>query len=309
MTSSVTEVTPPLPTQASSRQRNWLATLAPWLWAGPAIVILAVLLVWPVIRTIVQSFQNADSSLFVGLKNYRFVFTDPNSLEVLRNNVLWLVLGTLATVFLGLIIAVLADRARFEKYTKAAIFIPMAISMVGASVIWRFMYEYRPSGQQQVGLLNAVITRFGLQPQAWLISPTINNLALIAAYVWMWTGFCMVILSAALKGIPDDVLEAARMDGASELQIFGRVIVPLISPTIAVVATTMVINILKIFDIVYVMTGGNFGTNVIALAYYKELFNFNNNGIAAALAVILLIVIVPIMLVNINRFRAQEARR
>jgi alpha-glucoside transport system permease protein len=309
MTSSVTGVTPPPTAQAIHRQRSWVATLAPWLWAGPAIVILAVLLVWPVIRTIVQSFQNADSTLFVGLKNYRFIFSDPNMLEVLRNNVLWLVLGTAATVFFGLVIAVLADRARFEKYTKAAIFIPMAISMVGAGVIWLLVYQYAPPGQQQVGLLNAIITRFGLQPQAWVNTPAISNLALIAAYVWIWTGFCMVILSAALKGIPEEVLEAARVDGANELQIFGRVIVPLISPTIAVVTTTMVINILKIFDIVYVMTGGNYSTNVIALAYYKELFNFNNNGIAAALAVILLIVIVPVMLVNINRFRAQEARR
>jgi alpha-glucoside transport system permease protein len=167
------------------------------------------------------------------------------------------------------------------------------------------VYAYNPN----VGLINAIITRFGAQPTSLPTTDGVATFALIAAYVWMWTGFCMVILSAALKGIPDDVLEAARVDGASELQIFGRIIVPLISPTIAVVATTMVINILKIFDIVYVMTGGKYSTNVIGVDYYQELFNFGNNGIAAALAVILLLVIVPVMLVNINRFRVQEARR
>jgi alpha-glucoside transport system permease protein len=310
MTSSVTGVTPTPPKRAVHAERNWAASLSPWLWAGPAIVILAVLVVWPVLRTIWTSFLNDTSTAFVGLKNYATLFTNSNMLEVLRNNVLWLVVGTTATVFLGLIIAVLADRARFERFNKAAIFIPMAISMVGAGVIWKFVYQYAPPGEAQIGLLNAAVTRFGGQPQAWLtLSPLINNLALIAAYVWIWTGFCMVILSAALKGIPDDVLEAARVDGANELQIFFGVIVPLISPTIAVVATTMIINILKIFDIVYVMTGGDFGTNVIALAFYQQFFNFSNFGLGSALAVVLLIVIIPVMLINIRRFRAQEAQR
>jgi alpha-glucoside transport system permease protein len=309
MSSGVTGATPPPPARAVHPRRDWSALISPWLWAGAAIIILAALLVWPVINTIVESFQNDVSSQFVGLKNYQFIFTSPSMLEILRNNLLWLVLGTLATVGLGLIIAVLADRARFEKYTKATIFIPMAISMVGASVIWNFMYKYAPPGTTQTGLLNAIWTKLGGAPIAFISTPGLNNFAIIAAYVWIWTGFCMVILSAALKGIPDDVLEAARVDGATELQIFWSIIVPMISPTIAVVATTMVINILKIFDIIYVMSGGNFGTNVIAVAYYQQLFTFGNNGIAAALAVILLIVIVPVMLVNINRFRAQEATR
>ena len=305
----VTGAVPPQPAQAVHRERRWAASLSPWLWAGPAIIIVAVLLVWPVIRTIWMSLLDDTSTQFVGLKNYINIFTNRGVLEILRNNLLWLVLGTAATVFLGLVIAVLADRARFERVNKAAIFIPMAISMVGAGVIWKFVYEYRPAGQTQIGLLNAMLTRFGPQPIAWLIDSGVNNFALIAVYVWMWTGFCMVILSAALKGVPDDVLEAARVDGANEVQIFFRVIVPLISPTIAVVTTTMIINILKIFDIVYVMTGGNFGTNVVALAFYQQFFNFGNFGLGSALAVLLLIVIVPVMLVNIRRFRAQEAQR
>ncbi len=281
--------------------------LIAWLWIGPAVAFVVIFLLYPVIDTIRTSFLNFDSTEFVGLDNYRTIFTSSSMWIVLRNNLLWLVLGTLLTVSLGLVIAVLVDRVRIESIAKAAIFIPMAISFVGAGVIWKFVYDYAASGQQ-IGLLNAIITRFGGQPQAWLIGPG-NNLALIIVYVWMWTGFCMVILSAALKGVPTDVLEAARVDGAGELSIFFRIIVPMISPTIAVVATTMIINLLKIFDIVYVMTGGNFNTNVIAVEFYNQLLNFNDSGISSALAVILLLAIVPIMIVNIRRFRIQEAQR
>jgi alpha-glucoside transport system permease protein len=281
--------------------------LLAWLWIGPALAFVVVFLVYPVITTIIGSFQNFDSSAFIGLQNYIQIFTDRNMLIVLRNNLIWLVLGTALTVGLGLIIAVLVDRVRIESVAKAAIFIPMAISFVGAGVIWKFIYDYAASGQQ-IGLLNAIITRFGGQPQAWLIGGD-NNIALIIVYVWMWTGFCMVILSAALKGVPSDILEAARVDGASEISIFFRIIVPMISPTIAVVATTMVINLLKIFDIVYVMTGGNFGTDVIAVEFYNQMFQFNDTGLASALAVILLVAIVPIMIFNIRRFRIQEEQR
>lgn len=280
-----------------------------WVWIGPAIVFVGVFLIYPVLYTLWLSLQNSDSSRFVGLKNYATIFSDRNMLEVLRNNILWILLGTILTVVLGLIIAVIADRVKVEVVAKSAIFIPMAISFVGAGVIWRFVYLYAPAGQTQTGLLNAIITRLGFQPQAWLISPAINNLALIAVYVWMWTGFCMVLLSAALKGVPADVLEAARVDGANEFSIFIRIIVPMITPTIVVVATTMVINLLKIFDIVYIMTGGDFGTNVIGMAYYQQAFTYNNYGLAAGLAVVLLIAIIPIMLYNIRQFRVQEARR
>jgi alpha-glucoside transport system permease protein len=276
---------------------------------GVALFFVLIFLIYPVINTIWFSLFSFDSSTFVGLKNYGQIFTSPQFLLVLRNNVLWLILATAGTVLLGLITAVLVDRVRIESVVKAAIFIPMAISFVGASVIWLFVYAYAPKGTTQIGLLNATLARFGLGPVAWIQQTSINNFALIAIYVWMWTGFCMVILSAALKSVPSDVLEAARVDGASEIQIFFRVITPMISPTIAVVVTTMLINVLKIFDIIYVMTGGNFNTNVVALAYYQEYFNFSENGIANALAVVLLIAVVPIMAVNLRRFRAQEAVR
>jgi alpha-glucoside transport system permease protein len=294
----------------SSRVRaRWRDASVAWIWIGPAVLLVAAFLFYPMINTIWSSFFNADTTRFVGVANYRQIFTNASMLEVLRNNLLWLVLGTAATVIFGLLIAVLADRVRIESIVKAAIFIPMAISFVSAGVIWKFVYQYAPPGQTQIGLLNAIITRLGFPPQPWLINPAINNFALIAVYVWMWTGFCMVILSAALKSVPEEILEAARVDGAGEISIFFRIIVPMISPTIAVVATTMVINVLKIFDIIYVMTGGDFGTNVVALEYYQQLFTYNDFGLASAFAVLLLLAIVPVMIVNIRRFRVQEARR
>jgi alpha-glucoside transport system permease protein len=284
------------------------AQMAAWLWIAPAVFFAALFLIYPVINTLWLSLKSADSSTFVGLKNYVKIFTDHSMLEVLRNNLLWLVLGTTFTVFFGLVIAVLVDRVKIEGAAKAAIFIPMAISFVGAGVIWRFVYVYAPPGQAQTGLLDAFITRLGFQPQAWLINAPLNNIALIAVYIWMWTGFCMVILSAALKSVPADILEAARVDGASELMIFWRIIVPMISPTIIVVATTMIINLLKIFDIIYVMTGGNFGTNVISVAYYEQDFNYFNNGLASALAVVLLLAVIPVMYFNIRRYRQEIGR-
>jgi alpha-glucoside transport system permease protein len=305
MTSTVARPAAPADRPTPRRLRDW----APWVWVAPAIIIVCVFLLYPVLNTLWLSLFNADSSQFVGLRNYGNLFTNPDLLIAVRNNLLWLVLGTTLTVALGLVIAVLVDRVRIESAAKAAIFIPMAISFVGAGVIWKFVYQFAPQGETQIGLLNAILTRFGLPPQAWLINQSLNNFALIAVYVWMWTGFCMVILSAALKGVPVDILEAARVDGANELQIFFRVIVPMIAPTIAVVTTVMIVNVLKIFDIVYVMTGGNFNTNVIAHAYYQQEFTFNNFGTASALAVLLMLTIVPVMLYNIRRFRAQEAQR
>src|SRR5579859_704668 len=256
---SVPEPMSPAPTWLDRIWARWKDPVTPWLWIGIAILFVVVFLLWPVLETIWLSLQNFDSSSFVGLQNYIHIFSTPSMLLVLRNNVLWLVLATAGTVFFGLIIAVLVDRVRIESAAKSAIFIPMAISFVGAGVIWLFVYNLDP----KVGLLNAVVTRLGFPAQAWTINTNINNFAVIAVYIWMWTGFCMVILSAALKGVPADVLEAARVDGANEIQIFFRVIVPMISPTIAVVATTMLINVLKIFDVVYVMTGGDFDTNVV----------------------------------------------
>ena len=293
--------------------------LIPWIWILPAFLFIAVFLVYPVIDTLRISLMNNDSSAYVGLENYQFVFTNSATQSALLNNVLWLALFTVLAVGLGLIIAVLTGRVRYESLAKAAIFVPMAISFVAAAVIWRFMYAFKPEGFTQIGLVNAAGTGVGLEPIAWLVEHQLpyidqllpmplytNNFALIAVGVWMWTGFAMVVISAGLKGIPTEVMEAARVDGASEWQIFWRILLPMLSPTIAVVATVLVIQALKKFDMVWVMTAGNFGTDVVATLMFKEMFNFRDFGRAAALAVILLVAILPIMLITIRRFRRQE---
>jgi alpha-glucoside transport system permease protein len=261
------------------------------------------------LSTVVWSFENADSSQFVGLRNYQRIFTDANMLDILKNNLLWLVLATILTVGLGLIVAVLVDRVKIEGIIKSALFVPMAISFVGASIIWRFVYDYAPAGQPQIGLLNALLGLVNIPPQAWLQNEALNNLALIAIYTWMWTGFSMVIISAALKGIPDDIIEAAKIDGAGRVVMFWRITVPMIAPTLGVVITTMVINILKIFDVVYVETGGNYHTDVVAMEFYNQLFNFNNYGLASALAIVLTVCVLPVMVINIRRMRREERGR
>ena len=285
-------------------------SLLPWLYIGPTLLILAFFLVYPALNTLYLSFFDKRSKTFVGLHNYAWALTSKDMLTAFRNNILWLVLFTALTVSLGLIFAVLLDRVRYEAVAKSIIFLPMAISFVGAGVIWKFIYAFRPASAAQIGLLNAILTNFtNLAPIGWLVNRTTNNFALIVVGVWIWTGFCMVILSAAYKGIPKELLEAARVDGANEWQVFWRITLPVMKPTIAVVATTMIINVLKVFDIVYVMTNGNLGTEVIANRMYKEMFHFRNFGRASAIAVILLLAIIPVMLVNIRRFREQEAIR
>jgi len=209
-------------------------------------------------------------------------------------------------VGLGLIIAVLVDRVKIESVIKSTLFLPMALSATAAAVIWRFVYIYEPAGQTQIGLLNAFLGLFGIPPQAWFVNEVINNFALIAIYVWAWTGFSMVILSAALKGIPDEVIEAAKIDGASRFTMFWRVMVPMIAPTLTVVTITIIIGILKIFDVVYVNTGGNFHTSVIAQAFYDQLFTFQNYGLGSAWAVVLTLAILPVMIINIRRIRAER---
>ena len=297
--------------QPAGRPGNRADRLRPWLWLLPAFLLLAVFLLYPVVHTVVLSLLNASSTRFTGLANYRTLFTDRGMLVVLRNNLLWLVFFTLVTVTLGLLIAVLTDRVKYEAVAKAAIFLPMAISFVAAGVIWKFMYEYRPRGAVQIGTVNAALSTLSadFQPRAWLFDPAVNNWALIVVGIWMWTGFAMVILSAGLKGIPGQLIEAARIDGASELQTFFRVTLPLLAPTVTVVATTLIISVLKIFDIVYVMTNGTLDTEVIANRMYKEMFNFRNYGRASALAVLLLVAILPVMLLNIRRFGARAAGR
>jgi alpha-glucoside transport system permease protein len=289
--------------------QRWKQRLLPWVYLGPAVLLLAAYLVLPTIRTFYISFLDNRSEQFVGLKNYAFAFTNSDMLIAFRNNLLWLVLVTGISVGLGLVIAVLVDRVKYESVAKSLIFLPMAISFVGASVIWRFVYAFRPEGSGQIGLLNAIMVAFGQEPIGWLVNRSLNNLALIAIMIWLQTGFCMVLLSSAVKGIPKDVIEAARIDGASEWQVFRRVIIPMIMPTITVVTTTVVVLVLKVFDIVFVMTGGNLDTDVIASRMIKEMFNYRNFGRGSAIATILLFAVIPVMVANIRRFTQQEANR
>jgi alpha-glucoside transport system permease protein len=283
--------------------------ILPWVYMVPALAVLSAFLVLPTIRTIIISFMDRRSQAFVGLDNYIFAFTNPDMLIAFRNNILWLVLVTGISVSLGLVIAVLVDKVPYEPLAKALIFLPMAISFVGASVIWRFVYAYQPPGVEQIGLLNAIVVSLGFEPIGWLVNKTVNNFALIAIMIWLQTGFAMVLLSSAVKGIPKDVIEAARIDGANEFQIFWRVTIPMISSTIVVVSTTIIVLVLKVFDIVFVMTGGNLDTDVIASRMIKEMFNFRNFGRGSAIAVVLLIAVIPVMVANIRRFQQQEMNR
>jgi len=267
----------------------------------------------------VQSFENNAGS-WVGFNNYASQFSDfpsGGAWVAIRNNVIfWLIFYTVFTLVFGLILAVLFDRVRYESIVKSLIFMPMAISSVALGIIWIFMFQYSTPGEPQVGTLNAIITFFHHDPVVWLQDQwpsdkfnVLNNLALIGAATWGITGFAMVILSAALKGIPGELLEAARVDGAGEITVFRRVIFPLMMPTIVVVGTTLVIFALKAFDVVYVMTGGNYNTDVLAFRMYEQLYTAGNNGHASAVAVILLVAVIPVLIFNLRQFRAVEARR
>lgn len=283
----------------------WRRRIQPFLFVGPAIALLSWLLLIPTIRTLIMSFQNAASTEFVAFANYAAVFTDRLLLSALRNNLLWVAFGATACIVLGLLIAVLADRSSFERTAKAIIFLPMAISFVAAGVIWKFIYYYQP-GDEQVGLLNAIVVALGGEPQAWTsMTQPWNNLFLIAILIWMQTGFAMVIFSAALKGVPDDILEAARVDGAGEVRIFFRIIMPFIMATILSVSTTIIVFTLKIFDVVMIMTGGQYNTDVVATQYYRQFFMFQNNGYGSTLAIVLLIAVIPVIVFNLRQIRKQ----
>lgn len=292
---------------------QWQRRVRPWLWITPALALLGFFLIYPTIRTIIRSLYSKSelNPKFVGLDNYRWFFTNNEALGTLFNNVLWLVFFTGFTVGVGLAVAVLVDKVRYEALAKSIIFLPLAISMVAAGVIWKFMYDFKAPGTTQTGTLNALIGTVGLGPIGWLQSPQfrVSTFALIAIMVWMWTGFAMVIISAALKGIDPELLEAARVDGANEWQVFRKMTLPLLGPTLAVVSTTMIITSLKTFDIVYTLTNGNYDTDVIANLMIKQMFTFGDFGRASAVAVVLLLAIVPIMGFNIKKFRAQESMR
>jgi alpha-glucoside transport system permease protein len=282
--------------------------IRPYYWALPAIGFAGIFMVYPLIRTVIISFRNGADTDWVGLANYQYFFTFPDTLTSLRNSMLWLVFYTFFAVFLGLIIAVLVDRVSYETLAKIAIFLPVPISAVAASIIWKFMFDYQPPGAPQTGTLNALIGLTHHDPVAWLVNSTTNNAALIFVGIWTAVGFCMVIISASLKAISSEVLEAARIDGANEFQIVRLVVTPLLWPTITVVGTTMIINALKTFDIVYVMTNGAYNTDVIATQMFNQL-SHNHNSRAAAVGVVLFLAITPLLIVNIRRFQQQEEQR
>jgi len=293
--------------------------LAPWYYLLPALILMTVFIVYPTIGTIrlslldATSIHSAATTCTAGqpcwgiFENYRYALTNPDMLIALRNNALWLLLMVPGTIAGGLFFAILADRVRYESIAKAIVFMPTVISFIGAGIIWNFVYAYGTGGGPQVGLLNAIIVVLGGKPVTWLSDPVINNFSLMLVGVWLWAGFCMTILSAAIKGVSIEMLEAARVDGANEWQVFGQIMFPTILPTIVVVTTTMAIIVLKIFDVVFVMTDGNFGTEVIANRMFALIVT--NAGQSTAIAVILIILTIPIMIFNIQRFRKEEGAR
>ncbi|MDO8105894.1 sugar ABC transporter permease [Isoptericola sp. b441] len=282
------------------------------VFLGPAAVLMIVGLVIPAIRTFFYSFYGPVGTKYVGTDNYSWAFTNPGMRTVLINTVLWIILAPLVSTAFGLVLALLADRmgATSEKVTKSLIFMPMAISFVGASVIWKFVYQYVQPGQPQIGLLEQVALWLGWSnPPNWLLSAPLNTFLLIVIMIWVQTGFAMVVLSAAIKAIPGDVLEAAALDGASGFKMFTRVTIPMIRGTLVVVLTTIMIAVLKIFDIVRTMTGGNFKTSVLANEMYSQTFVQGDNGHGSALAVILFIGVVPLIIYNVRQLRKEHAVR
>jgi alpha-glucoside transport system permease protein len=287
--------------------------LKPYVFIGPALAVVGLFLVFPGVLTIRDSFFDARGEAFVGADNYVQMAGEPDIRSVLFNNVLWIIIVPFFSLAIGLGVAVLADRLRprWENVTKSVIFLPMAISFIGAATIWNFMYAFRAPGRPQIGLFNAIWTGLGFDPVQWLgiTEFRFNTILLTIIVIWLQAGFAMVLLSAAIKSVPTETLEAARIDGAKETQIFWRVIVPQIKSTIFVVMTTITITVMKIFDVVFALTGGRANTDVVANRFYQELFRFRNQGRAAVLVVVLMVAVIPIMFANVRRFREEEALR
>jgi alpha-glucoside transport system permease protein len=292
---------------------RWEDRVKPFLFLLPALAAITLYLIYPTIQTVVFSFANAASTEFVGASNYSNLLSSSAFQSTLFNTLLWIIVVPAGTIVLGLLIATLADRMRprGEKLAKTLIFLPLAIGGVSAAAIWRFVYAANPPGQNQVGLLNGIWTGFGGDPVNWLQISTLraNSFLLMVILLWIQAGFAMVLLSAAIKGVPTETLEAARLDGAGEGAIFFRIVIPQIRTTLITVFITVLIGVLKTFDIVYVMTNGNFNTNVIAVDFFNQLFTNNNAGYAAAIVVMLLIIMIPILVFQIRQFRAEEAAR
>jgi alpha-glucoside transport system permease protein len=280
-----------------------------YAYLAPTLVMVLVGLIYPGLRTIYQSFFNAAGDAFIGVGNYQTIFSDADQLTVLRNTFFWVLVTPFVATGVGLLYAVLIDRARLESFAKSLIFLPMAISFVGASIIWRFMYEYRPNqgNVKQIGLVNQVLVWLGGEPQQWLVDSPLNTFLLIIVMIWIQAGFAMTVLSAAIKAIPDDIIEAARLDGVTSFGMFRFVTLPSIRPSVVVVLTTIAIATLKVFDIVRTMTGGQFDTSVVANEFYSQSFRSDNQGLGAALAVLLFVMVIPIVVYNIRQLRASEA--
>lgn len=280
--------------------------VVPYIFVGPAMLIMGWYLFLPTVRSTWLSFLNKSSKAFAGLENYVYVFTDYTMLIAIRNTFIWLVFGTIFSVLCGLIVALLADRSRMEKLGKTLVFLPMAISLVGAGVIWKFVYAYRPAGADQIGLLNAIITSFGSEPKNWLGTAPSNNAFLIMIFVWLQTGFALVVLSAALKSVPTEMIEAGRIDGAGEWRILFGIILPSIAGSLVTVSTTILLAALKSFDIVFSMTNGLYGTEVLASQQYKQMFKFLHYGRGSAIAVLILLAVTPVIWYNLKEFGKRE---
>jgi alpha-glucoside transport system permease protein len=292
---------------------RWEDRVKPYLYLLPAFAAISLYLIYPTIVTIQYSFANNRSTEYVGLQNYVNLLKSPQFQSTLFNTLLWILVAPAATIAIGLMIATLADRLRprAEKTAKTFIFLPLAIGAVSAGAIWRFVYLANPPNQNQIGLLNGIVTAFGGEPVQWLQVSTLraNSFLLMVILLWIQVGFAMVLLSAAIKAVPTETLEAARLDGAGEGAVFFRIVVPQIRTTLITVFITVLIGVLKTFDIVYVMTNGNFNTNIIAVEFFNQLFTNRNNGYAAAIVVMLLIVMIPILVFQVRQFRAEEAAR
>ena len=289
---------------------KWEDKVKPYLFVLPAIFAIVVYLIYPSVLTIINSFKDNFSREWVGFKNYSDLLTTPDFRSTLFNTLLWILLVPAATVILGLMVAVLADRLqpRGEKLAKTVIFLPMAISMIGAATIWRFVYYAAPAGVTQTGLLNAIK---GGDPVQWLQTQTLhfNSILLMIILTWTQVGYAMVLLSAAIKSVPEDTIEAGRIDGAGERKIFFSIVVPQIWGTVITVFITVLIGVMKVFDVVYVTTNGAFNTDVVGRRFYYEMFTSGNNGYAATIVVLLMIAIVPVLVYQVRQFRREEAAR
>lgn len=282
---------------------SWSDKLQGIIYLAPVAILLLAGLVWPALLTIRQSFGGPTGDEGVSLVNFVKIFTSPELLRPLLNTAVWVICVPILATVVGLAYAVLVDRSRFEAFAKALIFLPMAISMVGASIIWKFVYEYRAPGTNQTGLFNAVITLFGGDPVDFMQDKPWNTFWLIIVMVWIQAGFAMTVLSAAIKAIPDDVVEAAKLDGATGWRLFRTITLPSIRGSVIVVVTTVGIATLKVFDVVRTMTGGQFDTSVLALEFYNYSFRFFEYGTGAALAVLLFILVMPIVIYNVIQMR------